>query len=161
MDYSVDENYRLFMDSWNFWKYSNSFCWRCNFRVDVFFSATFFVSTFSRLFSATIQNYNILAAVGQVPSFFSGFILEVSTFTNLTFFCWSIIMHYLFIHWIGVTVIFLTASYFADWRTMLINDCCLPFYWKKTIGSSVLVTCTSIGVIVPSDILLISSDLAP
>ena len=44
---------------------------------------------------------------------------------------------------------------------MFLEDCCLPFARRKTIGSSVLVTCTSIGATVWRDILLIYSALDP
>ena len=60
-----------------------------------------------------------------------------------------------------MTVIFLTASYTATQRIMFLGDCCIPFYWRTTIGSSVLVTCNSIGATVWSDIYFISSILAP
>ena len=63
MDYLVVDDNRLFMEYWNFWKASDRFCWRCNFRVDVFFSVYFFDCSFSLLFLATILYCDNLAAV--------------------------------------------------------------------------------------------------
>ena len=87
--------------------------------------------------------------------------MEVSSFTNFTLFWFSIVMHYFFISWIGMDVIFLAASYTAAWRIMFLDDCCIPFTWRTTIWSSVLATCNSIGTIFWRDILFIYSALAP
>ena len=54
---------------------------------------------------------------------------------------------------------FLTESYAAAWRIMLLDDCCVTFAWRTTIGSSVLVICNSIGTTAWRDILLIYSAL--
>ena len=58
-----------------------------------------------------------------------------------------------------MTVIFHTASCAAFWIIMLPGDFCVPFVQKKTIGSSVLLTCKSIGATVCRGILFISSAL--
>ena len=60
-----------------------------------------------------------------------------------------------------MTVIFLTASYTAALRIMFLEDFCIPFSWKKTMGSSFLVNCNSIGATFWSDVLSIYSVLAP
>ena len=44
---------------------------------------------------------------------------------------------------------------------MFLGDCYGPFARRKTIGSSVLVTCNLIGTTVWHDILFISSSLTP
>ena len=59
-----------------------------------------------------------------------------------------------------MTVRFLTVSYTASWRGVFPDYCCLPFCCRRTIGSSVLVTCTSICATVWRDISLITSALA-
>ena len=56
---------------------------------------------------------------------------------------------------------FITASYAAACRILFLGDCCVPFDRRTNIGSSVLVTCNSIGATVWSDILLISLTLYP
>ena len=58
-----------------------------------------------------------------------------------------------------MTVRLLAASYAAARRIIFLDDCCLPFYQRKNIGSSVLVTCTAIWATVLRDILLISTAL--
>ena len=60
-----------------------------------------------------------------------------------------------------MTVIFLTALYNTAWMIIFLDDCCVLFAWKTTIGSSVMLTCKSIGATFWSDILFISSALAP
>ena len=60
-----------------------------------------------------------------------------------------------------MTVIFLTASYTAYQRIIFLDDCFIPFSRRTTMGSSVLVTCNSIGATIWSDVLFISSVLAP
>ena len=55
---------------------------------------------------------------------------------------------------------FLTASYTASQIINSLDDCCVQFARGKTIGSSVLVTCKSIGATVWRDILFVSSPLA-
>ena len=52
-------------------------------------------------------------------------------------------------------------SYAAVWRIMFLGDCCVPFYQKTTIGSSLLVTWNFIGATIWRDIFFISSDLSP
>ena len=59
-----------------------------------------------------------------------------------------------------MTAIFLTASYSAARRIMLLGFCCVPFAWSTTIVSSVLVTFNLIGETVWHDILFIYSALA-
>ena len=44
---------------------------------------------------------------------------------------------------------------------MFLDDCCIPFSLRTTLGSSVLVTCTSLDETVRRDIFLISSDFNP
>ena len=87
--------------------------------------------------------------------------MDFSLFTNITFFWFSTAMHSLFISWIEMTVIFLTASYAAAQRIMLLGDCIVHFSWRKIIRSSVLSTCNSIGTTIWRNILFISSDLSP
>ena len=55
----------------------------------------------------------------------------------------------------------LAASYTADWRTIFPDDFQIPLSWRKTIGLSVLISCTSIDPIVWFAIILMSSTLAP
>ena len=141
-NYLVGDDDRMFTESWNLWKASDCFSWRCNFRVAVFFAVYFFASSFSILFSATSMNCSTLTAVRYIPKIESGFLLDASSFTNATFFYCSIIMHYLFISWIGRTFCLLTESYAAAWRIIFLDDCCVPFARRKTIGSSVILTCT-------------------
>ena len=86
--------------------------------------------------------------------------MEVSSFTNLTSFWFMITMHYLFIYWIGMTVIFLTASYAAAWRIMFLDDCCVPFARRTTIWSSFLLIFNSIGATLWHDLLFIYSTLS-
>ena len=85
--------------------------------------------------------------------------MEVSWFTNITFFLCIIAMHYLFVSWIEVTVCFLTASYAAARIILFLDGFCVPWYWRESIWSVVLVTCNSIGTNICHDLLLISSDL--
>ena len=87
--------------------------------------------------------------------------MEVSSFINLTLFWFSIAMHSFLISWIGVTVLFITASCDAARIIMLLDDCCVPFSQRKTIGSPVLITCNLICATVWHDILFISSALDP
>ena len=63
IDSPVGDKNRLFMESWYFWKASHHFCWRCNFRVNIFFAVSFFASSFSLIFSPTSMNCATLAAV--------------------------------------------------------------------------------------------------
>ena len=58
-------------------------------------------------------------------------------------------------------VLFLTASYAAAWIIMFLNDCYVSFYWRTTIGSSVLVTCNFVATTVWCDILFIYLALDP
>ena len=44
MDYSMGDDYRLFMKSYDFWKSSHHSCWRYKFWVTVFFGVLFFGS---------------------------------------------------------------------------------------------------------------------
>ena len=101
---------RLFMESWNFWKASHRFCWRCDFLLAVFFDVSFFTYFFSLLSSYTSLYCATLSALRYIPVLKSGFLVEVSSFTNITFFWFIIVMYYFFISWIGMTVIFLKAS---------------------------------------------------
>ena len=87
--------------------------------------------------------------------------MEVSSFTNLTFFWFSITMHSFFVSWICMTVLFLAVSYSAARRIMFLGDFCVPFSWRTNIGSSVLVTYNSIGSTVCHDTLFIYSSLNP
>ena len=87
--------------------------------------------------------------------------MDVSSFNNITFFWFIISVNYFFIYWRGITVIFLTASDAAARRIMSLSDFCVPFSQRKTIGSSVLVTCNSIGAAVWCDIWFIYSALYP
>ena len=144
MDSSVGDNNRILVESWYLWKASDHFYQRCNFRVAVFFDASFFTSSFYLLFSATSLYWDNLAAVRYISKLESGFLLEVSSFTNIAFVWFSIIMNSFFLSWIRMTVRFLTASYNAARRIIFLDDCCVPFARIKTIGSSVLVTCNSI-----------------
>ena len=130
------------------------------FAFSVFFAVQFFASSFSLLLSSTSLRCTTLAAVSYIPELESGFIMEVSSFSNLTFFWFIMAMNYFFISWIGMTVIFLTVSYDAAQRIMLLDDCWVPFSRRTTIGSSVLVTCNLIGATIWYDILFISSTLA-
>ena len=159
--YLVGDDNRLFMESWHLWKASYRFCWRCRFRLAILFSVSFFASYFSCLLSATSIYCATLALVRYIPVLKSGFLVEVSPFTNLTFFLFSIVMHYLFISWIGMTVLFLAALYASSWRIMFLDDFCVPFDQRTTIGSSVLVTCNLIGATVWLYIFFISSALYP
>ena len=52
-----------------------------------------------------------------------------------------------------MTVCFLTASYTTAWRIMFLDDFFAPFDRSIIVGSSDLITCTSIGVTVLRDIL--------
>ena len=70
-------------------------------------------------------------------------------------------MHSFFVSWIGITDILLTLPYSVAQREIFLDDFWLPFAWRTTIGSSVLVTCTSIVATVWCDISLISSALDP
>ena len=70
-------------------------------------------------------------------------------------------MHYFFISSIWTIVTFLAASYAAAWRIIFLDDCCVNFARRTTIGSSVLVTCNLIGATVWSDVLFIYSALDP
>ena len=58
-------------------------------------------------------------------------------------------------------VSFLTAPYAEARRKFFFDDCLLLFACGKTIGSLVLVACTSIVATVRRDILLIYSSLGP
>ena len=58
-----------------------------------------------------------------------------------------------------MNVIFITALNSAARRIMFLDDCCVPFARRKTIGYSVLITCNSIGANIWHDILFISSAL--
>ena len=60
-----------------------------------------------------------------------------------------------------MSVLFLTASYSAALRIMFLDDFYIPFDWRTTIVSSVLITCNSIGATVWHDILFIYSALDP
>ena len=60
-----------------------------------------------------------------------------------------------------MTVCFLAASYYTDQRIMSLDDCCVTFARRTTIGLSVMVTCNSIGATSCNDISLISSALGP
>ena len=59
-----------------------------------------------------------------------------------------------------MTVIFLTASYAAAWIIMFLDDCCVPFARRTTIGSSVLLIFNSIGATLWHNILFIYSALS-
>ena len=58
-------------------------------------------------------------------------------------------------------VCFLTMSYAAAQRKIFIDDSGVPFTWRTTIVSSVLISCISIVAAVWCDIPLMYSDLAP
>ena len=133
MDSLVGDAYRLFTEPWYLWEASYLFCWICIF-VDVLFSVNIFDSYFSLLFLVTYMHCVILAMVGYIPKTESGFRLEVSSLTNITFFFFSIIMHYLFSSWLVMTVFSLTDSYAAAWTIMFLGNGCLTFSWKANIG---------------------------
>ena len=113
IDYLVEDNDILLMKSWNLWKASYNFCWRWKFWVAVFFAVSFPPSQFYLLLSATSLNCATWAAVKMIPELESWFLLYALYFINIILFCCSVIIHYLFISWIGKTVCFLTASYAA------------------------------------------------
>ena len=56
---------RLFMESWNFWKFSHRFYWRCNFRVAVFFDVSFFDSYFISYSQPLVCNCDNLRVLGR------------------------------------------------------------------------------------------------
>ena len=88
----------LYMESCNLWKFSDLFFWRHNVRAAVFFAIYFFFSSFYLLFQSTSVHWYTLAMVRYIPELESGLLLVVTSFSNITFFCWSIIIQYLFIY---------------------------------------------------------------
>ena len=121
-----------------------------------FFSSSFYLL----LFSASL-NWATLSVVSYIPKLELGFLMEVSSFNNLTFFLFIISMRSFFVSLIGMTVLFLTASYSSAWIIMLLSDFCVLFSRRTTILSSILGTCNSIGATWWRDILFIYSILAP
>ena len=160
MDCLEGDDDRLYIKSWNFWKASDRFFWRHNFRAVFFFVVSFLDTSFSLLFSTTGLHRPTLEAVNYITKLKPGFFLVVTSFFNPNFFCCSIVIYSLFISWIGMMVQFLAAPYASDQRTMLLDDCCLHFSRRKATVSSVLVSCNSIGATVLRDISFIYSDLA-
>ena len=67
MDSSEGDEYGLSMESWDFWEFSDIFCWRNNFQAAVFFYVSFFYSSFFLLFSATSLHWATLSVVGYIP----------------------------------------------------------------------------------------------
>ena len=161
IDSSVGDDDRLFMESLNFWKASHRFCWRWNFLVTFSFAVYFFASSFSLLFPDNSMHCATLAAARFIFELESWFLTEVSSFNNITLFWFSIVVHYLFMSWIGITVLFITLLYAADSRIMLLDDFFIPFDQRTTIGSSVLITCNWIGATVWHGILFIYPALDP
>ena len=116
----------------------------------------FLLSYFYILLSAASLYYPNLAAVRYIPELESEFFLVVISFCNLTLFCCSIIINSILVSWIWMMVSCLTESYAAAQSEMLLDDFWLTLSRRKTIGSPVLVSCTSIGTTVWHDLSLIS-----
>ena len=140
MYYLVGDDNRLFTESWNLWNASDRICWIYNFWLHVFFYIYFSFLLLSPIL--THQYVLRLFTSGEVDS---QILIRVPpecfiTYQSQIVFC-SIIMYYFFIYWIGMTVCLVTSSYAATCRTIFLDDDLLPFLWRTTIGSSVLVTC--------------------
>ena len=152
----VDEN-RLFMKLMHLSRVSDTLSWIWTFLVAVFFSVTFFASSFSLLFSANCLHCDRLTSVRHIPKVESWFLLvAASSFSSFIFFWLSIIINYLFISWRVMTVRFRTASYASDRRRISLYCCwMLPFAWMVTIGLLVLVVSNLIGASVSFEILLV------
>ena len=106
--YSLEgDNNRLYMKSWNPWKYFYRFYWIHNFWVAVLFAVSIFASSFSLLFLSTCIYCATLAVMKYIPELKSGFFLVATSFYNITFFWCSIVINYILISWICITVRFL------------------------------------------------------
>ena len=160
MDYSERYNNRIYMKYWNFWKASYILL-KQFFLSGSIFVVYFFDSSFYLLFPDTSLHCATLAEVRYIPELESWFFLVVTQFSNITLFCCSIVIYHLLIYLIGMKVILLTASCTEVQRTMLLDNFWLPFARRTTIGTLVLVSCTSICATVWHDILFISSALTP
>ena len=161
MDYSIGYNNRLYTEYWHFWKTSDRFCQRHNFRVALLFSGLFLASSFSLLFSSTSLHCANLEVVMYITEPESGFFLVVSLFTNLSFFWCSISIYHLLVSWTSMRVCLITASYAETRRKIFPDDCWLLCSRRTNTALLVLMSYTSIYATVQHDISFISSALDP
>ena len=64
-------------------------------------------------------------------------------------------------YWMRIMVCFLTSSYYAYWRTIILDDCRTLFVHKTSIVSYLLIYCTYINSTVRYGITFMSLALAP
>ena len=120
----IDEDLHItFVEDKHFrWLYYLMF----HFTLFIYFSILRHHTTFIYFFSGEVDHWSrirVLLGGGAVITIF-----------QYHFFYFKIHIFSSFIYWRVMMVFFLTASYYANWKTILIDDCLTLFSRRTTIG---------------------------